>query len=156
MSGVLFSSAAGPIATITNYYSAGSVSSSSSIAANEINNLKETLSGALTATTPKQVLTRTGRGRINALTDYTKDTTSRTVRIRLIVDGQATPAFDATSNSITTSGAGMVVLGAFEGSTPSSQVWQPCDYNASVEVWIASSLSETDKVAIGINEEVWQ
>lgn len=154
MSGVLFKGSSGPIATIVNYYSAGSVVSTNSLAANDTNNLKETLSGALTATVLSAALISiTGRGRLNSLVAYTKDVTSRTVRLQVVVDGVT--VFDATSSATTTSGAGLVAVGTMEGSTPSAQVFQPIDFNTSLSIKVASSITETNKVAIGANYETW-
>lgn len=144
----------GPVSSIVNYYSSGGVQSAGAITANSYTNTKETLSGALVATTLKTIHSVTGHGRLNMLCAYTKDATNRTIRLKLIIDGAATPQFDATSSAIAGSGIGIVAVGAID-SAPSSQVFQPIKFNTSLEVKVASSLSETDKVATGINYEVW-
>lgn len=144
---VLFKGANGPVASIINNYSSGSaVTGFSLISANT----KEELSGALTAATLKTMVTHTGRGRVNALVIYAKDSTARTLRCKVTVDG--TVVFDATSGSAATLGFGMIVVG---GAVTNSVEFQPIDYQESLLIEIASSLTETDKVAIGINRETW-
>ena len=145
----------GPIKTITNYFSGGGKQSGTDIRASDMNNCQEVLSGALTANTLKRLVNKTGRGRANIVTAYALDTTSRTVRLQVIVDGQATPAFDATSSAITSVGRGIVAVGSLDSGN-GAQSMQPIDYSTSFEVWVASSLSEADKVAVGLNLEEWQ
>jgi hypothetical protein len=149
---VLFPSSAGPVSVITNYYSGGGVNTSVSIAADNDNGSKEILSGALTANTLATVYTKTGRGRINLLTAYTKDTTARTVRCRITIDGAV--AYDATTNSISSSGHGQIAIGNIAANADAT-VYQPIDYQTSILIQVASSLTETDKIAIGINAEEW-
>lgn len=147
----LYSTGSGPIATIVNYFSAGGTQTPS-ISASSLSNSVETLSGALTANTLKTIHNLSGRGRLNLLHVYTKDTTSRTVRAVVVIDGVT--VFDATSSAITTSGSGIVPVGIVVA-TNGALVFQPIDYQSSCVVQIASSLSETDKVATGINYETW-
>ncbi len=141
----------GPVTSLVNYYSGGGVSQTG-LTAGTLNNTKETLSGALTAATLATVNSITGRGRLNSLTAYAKDATARTVRCQLIIDGVT--VFDATTNSVSAGGAGLVVLGIMDTSAV-TQVFQPIDFYTSCVVRIASSLTETDKIATGINYETW-
>lgn len=135
--------------SVVNAYSAGGVATgATSLAAGIGNNALEVLSGAVTAATLKTVLSLTGPGQIPLLTAYTKDATSRTVRCRVTVDGVV--VFDATSSAITTSGAGMVVVGSTGGGTAAATYSPvPLRWNSSCTIQVASSLTETDKVAIG-------
>lgn len=142
----------GPVTSIVNYYSAGGVQSSVSIASSDLSITKETLSGALTAGTLATVNNISGRGRVNIVTAYSKDATARTIRVQVIVDG--TTVFDATSNSISTTGRGVVALGVIDN-TGSASAFQPIRFNTSLVVKVASSLTETDKIATGINYELW-
>lgn len=149
----LYGGGAGPVSAIVNYFSSGGTSTPASISSVVNQNAKELLSGALTAGTLKSLLSKTGRGRLNLLTGYTKDSTSRTLRMQVIVDGVT--VFDATSDAITNVGSGVVPVGVVTAATGALEM-QPIDYQASFEVKVASSLTETDKVAIGISYEDWQ
>ncbi|HMW22340.1 MAG TPA: hypothetical protein PKC59_02800 [Burkholderiaceae bacterium] len=144
---VLFKGANGPVASIINAFSSGGTATAYSLSSN---NVLEQLSGSLTADTLKTMVSHTGRGRVNALVIYTKDNTSRTLRCKLTVDGVV--VFDATSNAVASPGFGMIVIG---GAITNSVEFQPIDYQESLLVEIASSLTETDKVAIGVNRETW-
>lgn len=144
---VLFKGANGPVASIINAFSSGGTATAYSLSSN---NVLEQLSGSLTAATLKTMVSHTGRGRVNALVIYAKDSTSRTLRCKLTVDGVV--VFDATSNAVVGGGFGMIVIG---GAITNSVEFQPIDYQESLLVEIASSLTETDKVAIGVNRETW-
>lgn len=144
---VLFKGANGPVASIINAFSSGGTATAYSLSSN---NVLEQLSGSLTADTLKTMVSHTGRGRVNALVIYAKDNTSRTLRCKLTVDGVV--VFDATSDAVVSPGFGMIVIG---GAITNSVEFQPIDYQESLLVEIASSLTETDKVAIGVNRETW-
>lgn len=106
-------------------------------------NAKTLASGALTQDTLKSLISITGPGRLSFLNCYTADTTSRTIRVKVVVDGVT--AVDVTSAATTTSGAGIIVCGCdSEGAGPEI-VW-----NSSLDVSIASSVvgGETDKLSI--------
>lgn len=148
----LFSAGSGPIATIVNRFSAGGAAVGASISNSTNQNAKTTASGALTSATLATIHNITGRGRLNLLTAYVADTTSRTVRIVLTIDG--TVVFDATSSAITIPGDGMVAVGVVTSASGALE-FQPIDFQQSMKVEIASSLTETDKVTVGINYETW-
>lgn len=141
-------------ASIINYFSSGGVSLTN-VGASASNNARELLSGALTATTLKSLLSFTGAGRLPYLAAYSKDTTARTVRLRVCVDGvTSTYAFDATTDSMTVAGKGLLAAGAAPSNATASGaeiVW-----NISCEIWVASSVTETDKVAIAYQAETKQ
>lgn len=131
--------------SIVNAHSSGGTATSTSVAAAVTNGLKEVQSGALTANTLATVLSVSGAGAIPALTAYTLDATARTVRLKVTVDG--TSVFDATSSSITSSGAGIFAAGY--SSSGLVQFGEPIVFTSSLLVEVASSLTETNKVAIG-------
>ena len=108
--------------------------------------IKEILSGALTANTLATLLTLTGSGIISIASIYTKDATARTLRLQMIIDGVT--VFDSTSASISISGQGGYAIGYVSGSN--GHVGEKVPFNTSLVMKIASSLTETDKVAIGV------
>lgn len=152
---MLFRSPYGPPASIINAYSAGSAATAFNISASTANTMVEVQApGAYTAGTLQTIISHTGRGRVNMLNVYTKNGTSRTLRLKLTVDG--TVIFDATSSAIASNGFGVQVLGGIDtvGGGPLSL--QPVDYNESLLVEVASSLSEAaNLVGIGVNRETW-
>lgn len=152
---MLFRSPYGPPATIVNAFSAGGVATDFSMAASATNTLVEVQApGAYTANTLQTIISHTGRGRVNLLNVYTKNATSRTLRLKLTVDGAV--IFDATSSAIESAGFGVQVLGGIDtlGGGPLS--YQPIDYNESLLIEVASSLSEAaSNVGIGVNRETW-
>ncbi len=132
---------------IINAYSSGGVQSATTIQATVLGNAREVLSGALTANTLKTVLSVTQGGQCPSLTAYTKDATSRTVRLVVKVDGAT--VFDSTSSAIAASNRGIVAAGAASWDSGYFQNYgPPIRWNNTLEVQVASSLTETDKVAI--------
>lgn len=131
---------------IVNSFSAGGMSATG-VNANAATNLgKATASGALTANTLATVLTISTPGRIPFLTAYSADITARTIRLVVIADGVT--VFDATSDSITAVGRGLIAAGqAIAGS--GIQHGEPIRFNSSCVVRVASSLTETDKITVG-------
>lgn len=71
-----------PTKAIINGFNVGGNAGASGIAVG-----REILSGALTANTFATVLSATGQGEVPLLSCYTKDSTSRTLRLRVTVDG---------------------------------------------------------------------
>jgi len=140
--------------SIVNRFSAGSVAPVT--LANTANSgLKSYASGALTANTLATATGLgqvTGSGKIKFLSFATADTTSRTLRLKLTIDG--TSVFDATSSATTTSGAGIHAVGFSDAEGTPFQV-DGIFYNSSFKVEIASSLSETDKCNVFIVYEIY-
>ena len=97
-----------------------------------------TASGALTANTLKTMLSITGSGKCNLIAVTTADTTSRTVRLQITLDGVV--IFNQTTGAITTASNPIT----FNNNTS-------LDFLSSLKVEIASSLSETDKLSTSIN-----
>lgn len=120
-----------------------------SAAANGLNvrvDAKEILSGALTAATLATVLNLTGGGVISYLSIFAVDATARTLRLQLVIDG--TTVFDSTSASNSTADKGSLIIGSQASSGWATEYAIP--FNASLVVKIASSLTETNKIGIGV------
>ena len=105
---------------------------------------KQILSGAVTAATLKTILSLTGQGTIDFLSFASFDVTSRTVRCKVTIDSVV--VFDSTSSASTGVTGGLVIGTYISGYASLNSV----NYNSSVLVEIASSLSETDKVGISV------
>ena len=103
---------------------------------------KAILSGAVTAGTLKTILSLTGQGAIDFLSFSAFDITSRTVRCKVTIDGVI--VFDSTGSALTSANGGVVFGSIVNGYASLNTV----NYNSSVLVEIASSLSENDKVGI--------
>lgn len=120
-----------------------------SIASLNVNtSMKQILSGALTASIYKSLLEiSSGRGVLYRVHAYAIDATSRTVGLKIILDG--TTVFDAVSGTITTAGHGVVGIGMHGGASHACGM-QPTPFTTSLDIQIKSSLEETDKVAISV------
>jgi hypothetical protein len=109
---------------------------------------KTTLSGAMTAATLKTALSLTGQGTVSYIALRANDATSRTVRLKITIDGVV--VFDpGVSAANITAGRGITAIGATTADGASLQtgiVLQPIYYNNSFLVEIASSLTETDSL----------
>lgn len=131
---------------IINFHSAGSTSTTN-LNASASNNAREVLSGTLTANTPATLIDLTGRGEVSWLSAYALNSTARTIRMIVTVDG--IEVFDATSASVSGTNSGIAAVGA--GSSTNVNQANVLRYNSSLRVEVASSLSETDLVAIAYN-----
>ena len=104
-------------------------------------------SGSCTAATLKTILSVTGRGALTYLDVGVKDTTSRTSRLRVTIDG--TVVYDETNSAAALSKI-VVALGAmidtFNGQGLDGV---PLLFDASLLIEYASSLTETNKASIG-------
>jgi len=69
------------------------------------------------------------------------DTTSRTIGLKVVIDGVT--VFDATTNSLTLTAMGIVAVGGMDLTIVNPE---EVPFNVSLAVWIKSSLSETDKI----------
>lgn len=76
-------------------------------------NLKRTVSGSMTAGTLATAITISGGGVLKFFAYVTRNTTSRTLRVKITIDGAV--AFDNTSGATTTQWAGMVAVGSVDG-----------------------------------------
>lgn len=104
---------------------------------------KSTLSGAMTANTLTTVLSVTGGGVLNILGAIANDTTSRTIRMKLTLDGVV--VFDSTSSAITTAAMGGFCVGQGEQATVTA-FYDAIPFTSSCLFEVASSLTETDKL----------
>lgn len=110
-------------------------------------NIEAVDSGACTAGTLKTILSVTGRGALTYLDVGVKDTTSRTSRLRVTIDG--TVVYDET-NSAATVPKIVVALGAMTDALGAQGLeGTPLLFDSSLLIEYASSLTETDKASIG-------
>lgn len=135
-----------PTRTIINAFSSGGVSVPNLAASASTNMGKEYLSGAQTAGAWTAVpgLSITGAGRASLLAAYAKDNTSRTVGLRVTVDGVV--VFSATSNAVTVAGSGLVAAGKADSVAFGASA--EIRWNSSFLVETKTSLTETDKIAV--------
>lgn len=132
-----------PTRAIVNGFSSGGVSAGNLAANPSINGAREVLSGALTANTLTTLVTISQGGQIPFLSIYSKNATSRTLRLVVICDGVT--VFDATSNAVTAASSGMYAAASVgAGLTDGGAI----RFNSSCVIRVASSLTETDNVAI--------
>lgn len=110
---------------------------------------KQVLSGALTANTLATALSITGSGSISALYLKRKDATSRTIRLKVTLDGVV--VFDSTSAAAASATQGILAIGCMMASDSSVMNAAPIPFSTSCLVEVASSLSETDKLGIYYN-----
>lgn len=141
-----------PPKSIVNGHSAGGTYQQSVMASNSA--VKKTLSGELTANTLKSILTISGSGVLAMCYVSSMNATSRTMRLQIIVDG--TTAFDATSAAVTAADSALIGAGQV-ASKDASGYWYviplPIPFSTSLDVKIASSLTETD--LLRLNEIHW-
>lgn len=134
-----------PTRAIVNAFSSSGTYINNINASSSTNMAKEVLSGPLTANVLSTLLSITVPGQIPFLTAYTKDATSRTLRLQVIVDGAI--VFDAAASNISSTYYGLVAAGQAAGTALGPG--NPIRFNSSCVVKVASSLTETDKVAVG-------
>lgn len=105
------------------------------------------VSGALTANTLVDLINESGSaGYLSQLSIFTGDTTSRTLRIVVTVDG--TDIYDFTSSAITAPNSGAVLAG--NHSSGNNSALPPIYYTNSIRVQYASSVTETGKFTISL------
>lgn len=119
---------------------------------NNSGNIATALSGICSAGVLKTAIQVNGAGRLNLFANYAVDATSRTVRVRVTVEGVI--VYDRTSAAITVVGTGLMAVGA--PISAGGVVFQPIDFYTSLLIEIASSLSETDKTTVAYNYETRQ
>lgn len=110
--------------------------------------LKVVATGALTANTLSTILSLSGKGVISYLGALPVDTTSRTHRFKVTLDG--TVIYDATSSATTAVTRLMNVIGQIYQPAANSSVvvTEPIFFNTSLLIEYASSVSETAKTTI--------
>ncbi len=103
------------------------------------------LSGSMTAATLKTLLNISGTGvNLTQLTFRTNDVTSRTIRVKITVDG--TVICDSTSTAITTVDNGGCWAGSITFASNPSMAVPAIRSNSTLLVEYASSVTETDKI----------
>lgn len=110
----------------------------------EANQLRQTLSGALTANTYKTVLSVSGAGELNFCALSTVDATSRICSLRITADGVV--VYEKTVVALGSQKAIVGVGGIDYSVTNGAAKFAPVPFFASLTVELKSSLSETDKV----------
>lgn len=121
-------------------------------------NATRTLSGAMAAATLQTALSISGRGRVNLACLYQNDATSRTIRMKITLDG--TVIKDHTSATSTTANKGFCGIGVctYVGG-PSVVIYQPVKFSSSLLIQIASSRIESgagnDQLTFGVNYELF-
>lgn len=106
------------------------------------------LSGALTAATLATLLTVTGGGVLEylSISNSSGGVATRTIRLQLIIDGVTVWDFTSASTVNMSSGDGAIIVGGSANAPNNVAI----PFNASLVVKIASSLTETDKLQIGV------
>ena len=107
-------------------------------------NAKVVLSGTLVANTLASICSVSGSGVVEFVCASTVDLTSRTIRLKVTIDGIV--AFDATSADLTSAYYGIIAIGG--GNSTVGWAYSPTTFNTSLLIEVASSLSETDKVNV--------
>jgi len=104
-------------------------------------------SGALTADTYKELVSLQTSGWIRLCGVQTLDSTSRTIGLKIVIDGVT--VFDETSAVITLSNRGFYAVGfAVSTSALVSAAYESFRFNKSLSILVKSSLSESDNVAL--------
>lgn len=110
------------------------------------------LSGSCTANTLKTILSVSGKGALAWLGASNVDATSRTLRIKITIDGVV--VYDATSAAITSASSVALAHGAICPSLSTGGISNivegtPLFYNSSLLIEFATSITETDLTRIG-------
>lgn len=119
-------------------------------------NLRTYLAGTTVANTYKTVISVTGSGFLRFLAGVTVNGTSRTIAMRLTIDGVVVN--ERTAVAVNAVGRALVVAGsvdaAFSATTTLELVFADIRFNKSMLVEMRSSLSETDLIAAWANYEL--
>jgi hypothetical protein len=107
---------------------------------------KEILAGALTANVYKEILAVTGSGILQLAGVMSKDASSRTLGIKVVLDGAT--IVDVVSAAVADSTRSVIPIGLGGGSGTVSQ-WDRLPFFTSLSISIKSSLSETDLISAG-------
>ncbi len=133
-----------PLAIINQFSSGASATASNAMQGQ--GGPKAVLSGALTANILVTSLNISGAGSLFFLGVSTQDTTSRTIRAKLTLDGVV--VFDATSSAISTTADGIILVGTvLVNASGLGFCYGNIPFQNSCVLQIASSLSETNKIA---------
>jgi hypothetical protein len=114
-------------------------------------------SGALTANTLQTVLSITGKGRLGFVGARSGNATSRTIRLKITLDGVV--AFDSTTPAFSATNQGIIAIGSISFNSGVSTGWiipSNVYFKTSALVEVASSLTETSLVNVPVMYEVYQ
>lgn len=134
-----------PPTSIVNFWSTTGAAPSLALVPLE----KQTLSGALTAATYKELLAVTDSGAIDLCGVYAVDAISRTIGLKVIIDG--TTVFDAITSACTEINGSIYALGTTIADSVTSRTVvpsTPVTFNSSLSISVKSSLSEIDKIGL--------
>lgn len=126
------------------------VGSLQSIVMSSIPTLVSAVSGPLSANTLSTVLNLSGKGALGCFFVSSVDTTSRTHRVKITIDG--TVVYDQTSAAVTTANAVLAVQGQLNWTTATNVVGvfeAPLFFESSLLIEYASSLPESGKTNFG-------
>lgn len=115
------------------------------------NDLRYTLSGALTANTYKTIVSVTGQGILKFCAVASADTTSRTQSIRLTIDGVV--VCEKSVAGVNAINKGIVAVGGLVDSASVAR-FDRLAFNTSLLVEVKSNITETDKLYTLTNYEV--
>ena len=134
-------SGGGATKAIVNAFSAGGVISTIVIQGGQSKNAADVVTSVgTTAAALVELLSVTGGGDVPYLSAYVTDTTPRTIRAKVTVDGIV--VFDATSSASSLANTGLLVIGVSTSTGLFTQAPAPLRFNSSLLVEVASSLTE--------------
>lgn len=111
---------------------------------NLIESAKHLLSGALTADTYSELVSISAPGSLRFCGVYRIDATSRTVGLKIVLDGVTVLAdIDA---ALASSGTGWIGVGFAIGANNGG--FEAIRFNASLSIHVRSSVTETDKIVL--------
>lgn len=113
-------------------------------------NSKLLMSGALTANTFKTALLITGAGELNSIALQALDSTARSIRLRVTLDGVV--VFSPPATAVSGAGYGLRAVGqsnkfGVSQSFP-QEAFEAVPFSATALIEIMSSLTETDKLGL--------
>lgn len=116
-------------------------------------------SGAMTANTLKTVVSHSGAGVLNLVAIKTSETAVQTLRVKVTLDGVVVVDPGATTSINLAANTGIVPVGSVAGFFDGTYNWASVipaklNYNSSLLVEIASSVSATDYLRMYIAREV--
>lgn len=138
-----------PPKTIVNGFSTSGFTPMLSTAFGAQQGAKRVLSGSLTANTLKTVLSLSGQGIVNYLSFFSLFNITRTMRCKVTIDGNV--VFDSTSAPFSSYDGGFVIGAASPVPSGAAAIsLEQIPYYNSFVVEVASSLTETDNMAVDV------
>jgi hypothetical protein len=136
-----------PTTAVVHRYSSSGVTCVASMAG-AVSFGKTANTGALTAGVLSAALINISgtAGTLSSFYITTNDATARTMRVEVVADGVT--VFDSTCASVSASGSGFWVVANGYITSTLTLFTDPINFNSTLTVKVASSLTETDKTAI--------